>query len=130
MGGKTITTQRFTLDTFLQYGIQKLSRILKKEPRQIINEALIDYLKNPIDKYYTRPSHKYKKTITLDVHIVNSIEKLAKERNVTPLLIVRTAITLYITKYLKEIEEERTASSSTTKHVVNFLALSRLTRGN
>lgn len=52
MGGKTRTTQqkvkvRFTLDTFLQYGIRKLSRILKKEQRQIINEALIDYLEKP-----------------------------------------------------------------------------------
>ncbi|MEM4746716.1 MAG: hypothetical protein QXF40_05135 [Metallosphaera sp.] len=93
----------FTLDSFLYHGIVMISKLLQKEQRQIINEALIEYLKNPLDKYYTKNSHRYKKVLKVDVHVIESIQSLARQRNVPTSIIVRTALALYIAKRAKEL---------------------------
>ncbi|WDS52830.1 hypothetical protein [Sulfolobus tengchongensis spindle-shaped virus 3] len=107
---------RFPLDKYLYEGLQKVSSFLKKDQAQIINEALVEYLQNPVDKYYLEPGKKHTKIVKLDHNLVAAVEELANKRNVTPSVIMRTALALYINKWLevfyKEVLEKPSQTSS------------------
>ena len=113
MAGQRVQV-KFPLDNYLFNSLQKVSRFLKKDQAQLINEALVEYLQNPIDKYYLKPGKRHIKVMKLDRNLVEAIEELAKKRNVTPAIIIRTAIALYVDKWLEVFYREVIEKSSHT----------------